>query len=118
VAEFSVRVDADTSAKECRLAVGGEVDIDTADRLAQAGLLAIAEHSTRTLVVDLQGVTFMDSTGLKAMLTLRDGATTAGTRMLLRNVSAQVQKILSITALDQVLAPETVEESPGTLPHD
>jgi hypothetical protein len=38
--------------------------------------------------------------------------------MLLRNVSAQVQKILSITALDKVLAPETVEGSPATLPHD
>jgi anti-sigma B factor antagonist len=118
VAEFSIRVDANTSADECRLAVVGEVDIYTADQLAQAGLLAIAEHSTRTLVVDLQEVTFMDSTGLKALLTLRDGATTAGTRMLLRNVSAQVQKILSITALDKVLAPETVEGSPATLPND
>ena len=118
MAEFSVRVDTNTSADECRLAVSGEVDIDTADGLSQAGLLAVAEHSTRTLVVDLQEVTFMDSTGLKAMLTMRDGATTAGTRMLLRNVSAQVQKILTITGLDQVLASETVKESPGTLPHD
>ena len=118
MAEFSVRVDTNTSADECRLAVSGEVDLDTADQLAQAGLRAIAEHSTRTLVVDLQEVTFMDSTGLKAMLTMRDGATKAGTRMLLRNISAQVQKILTITALDQVLAPETVEENPATLPHD
>jgi anti-sigma B factor antagonist len=118
VAELSVRVDANASASECRLVVVGEVDLDTADRLAQAGLLAIAEYPTRTLVVDLQEVTFMDSTGLKALLTLRNGATGAGTRMLLRNVSAQVQKILSITALDQVLAPETVEESPVTFPHD
>lgn len=116
MAEFSVRVDANAGASECRLAVVGEVDIDTADRLAQTGLLALAEHPAMTLVLDVRDVTFMDSTGLKAMLTLRTAATTAGTRMLLRNVSTQVQKILSLTALDRVLTPETVEESPATLP--
>ena len=45
MAEFSVRVDADTSAKECRLAVGGEVDIDTADRLAQADFVLTMTRS-------------------------------------------------------------------------
>lgn len=129
MAEFSVHADASASDHECQLVVAGDVDIDTADQMAQAGLLAIAQHPTRALVVDLREVTFMDSTGLKAMVTLRDGATRAGTHIRLRNVPTQVRKILAITALDGLLAPdeaatptptgsapETIDDNPETLP--
>jgi anti-sigma B factor antagonist len=112
VAESSVHGAANAPAGRCLLAVAGDVDITTADQLAQAGLRAVTEHPTRTLVLDLREVTFMDSTGLNALLTLRDAATRAGTQLRLRDIPRQVQKILAITALDQLFAPHRHRHDP------
>ncbi len=48
----------------------GELDMATASRLEAAVAAAIA-RGDRELVLDLRGVTFMDSTGLRALLRAR-----------------------------------------------
>ena len=50
--------------------VGGEVDLETASQLGDHALDALRDVSPH-LVLDLAGVTFMDSTGLKVLLSIQ-----------------------------------------------
>jgi anti-anti-sigma factor len=53
---------------ELRLLVRGELDIATAPRLAAA----MPDEQAPSVLLDLSGVSFMDSTGLRAVLALHD----------------------------------------------
>lgn len=53
------------------------------------------------LLVDLGGVTFMDSTGLNALLLARTEAARAGTTLHLARPSHTVARVLEITGADQ-----------------
>jgi anti-anti-sigma factor len=75
--------------------VTGEVDMATAGQL----LGALAPDSGRPFVIDLTDTTFMDSSGLAALAI----AHKRGDPIVLRNPSATVRKILTISGLDQAL---------------
>lgn len=55
------------------LAVTGEVDVDTAPALRDTAL-AMLNRGADHLVIDLRGVTFMDSTGLGSLLRMHHRA--------------------------------------------
>lgn len=78
--------------------LSGELDIATA---AQGGLaIARAERDQApTLELDLSGLTFIDSTGLRLLLAVRERALAADRRLVLRRGPYAVQRILEITAL-------------------
>jgi len=76
----------------------GELDLAAAPRAAEA--IARAERRRpRTLELDLSGLVFMDSTGLRLMLTTRERALAAGRRLLVRRGPNAVQRVFEITAL-------------------
>jgi anti-anti-sigma factor len=80
------------------LAVGGEVDIATADSFRQALLDA---QRSRRVVVDLSGVTFMDSAGVNALV----GAyhrVSAGDELRLVGLRPNVRRVFEITGLLEV----------------
>ena len=82
------------------VSVGGEVDLDTASQLNDHALDAVREVSPH-VVLDLSGVTFMDSTGLKVMLSIQRRATLAGGSFAVACPGRPVRKILALTGLDQ-----------------
>ncbi len=91
--------------------VGGEVDLETASQLGDAAVEAVQGVSPH-LVLDLSGVTFMDSTGLKVLLTSQRRAQLAGGSFALAGASRTVQRILALTGLDQSIpAFPTVDEA-------
>lgn len=53
----------------------------------------------RTLELDLSGLGFMDSTGLRLLLDARGRALAQGRRLLLRRGPRAVQRVFEITAL-------------------
>ena len=61
------------------VALSGEVDLATIERVEEA--LAPMAHG-RTLVMDLRGLTFMDSTGLRLLLQLDLRARAEGWRLV------------------------------------
>ena len=63
-----------------------------------------------TLVIELGEVTFLDSTGLSALWTLRQNAATNGGRLLLSSPSEAVNRVLQLTKLDKVFDYSTAEE--------
>ncbi len=81
----------------------GEVDIYTAPRFKEC-LLELLESGVSRVVVDLSGVTFIDSTALGVLiggvrrLHDRDG------RMALVVTSRPVERVLTVTGLDRVFA--------------
>ena len=83
--------------------VGGEVDLDTASQLGDHALDAVRDVSPH-VVLDLTGVTFMDSTGLKVLLSVQRRAELAGGSFGVAGPSRSVRKILALTGLDQTFA--------------
>ena len=78
----------------------GEIDLSNATRLQdQLSLLVEQSH----VVVDLSEVTFIDSTGLSALIVSHRRATTAQTGLHLGGATGTVQRLLELTQLDRHL---------------
>jgi anti-sigma B factor antagonist len=96
------------------VSVSGEVDLETASQLGDHALDALRDVSPHVLL-DLTGVTFMDSTGLKVLLSIQRRADLAGGSFAIAGASRSVRKILSVTGLDQTFTiHDTVDEAPTT----
>jgi anti-sigma B factor antagonist len=80
------------------VAVAGEVDVDTAPRMRQA--LAAALQEASQVVVDLGAVTFLDSSGLSALIAAQQGADAAGVTLRLRHPAPVVRRLLALTGMD------------------
>jgi anti-sigma B factor antagonist len=88
---------------QVRLAVSGDLDLASAEQLANRALALIPDAPDR-LVVDFSGVAFCDSAGIRALLTVRRAALEAGREMRLTGVrDRHVRWVLHVTALDTVI---------------
>jgi len=87
--------------------VVGEIDIASADEFGDR-LLDCLERSD-SLEVDLGGMTFMDSSGLGALVRLRTEAEIAGKNVALINVSQSMARLLKVTGLQGLFDVELPE---------
>jgi anti-anti-sigma factor len=76
----------------------GEIDIAVMSELSP---LLVAEED---VVVDLSHVSFMDSSGIAALLRAHRLQTTTGHRLLVRGAHGPVSRVLEITGADSVLS--------------
>jgi anti-anti-sigma factor len=81
------------------VAVRGEIDYANCDELASAVRDAVAEWSPTVVHVDLQGATFMDSTGLGALIEGYRATTDAEARFVVINPSHAFRRVLDVTGL-------------------
>jgi anti-anti-sigma factor len=84
------------------LELQGELDMACAHQLDEALDGADLDRSG-AVVLDLRGVRFLDSTGLKAIFRARKAVHESGRRFAVTEGSAQVQRLLSLTRLDEHL---------------
>jgi anti-sigma B factor antagonist len=92
------------------LLLDGEVDISARGRLQAA--FADAQKSATEVVVDVSGVTFMDSTGINALVRARKSAPD-GARLQVVGASGQVRRVLETTGVADLVCeggPETKTE--------
>jgi anti-anti-sigma factor len=84
------------------LKLEGELDMASAELLAQ---LADGEElrSEAMLVLDLQQLRFIDSTGLRAILTTLEHCRERGQEFAITPGSQQVQRLLSVTGVAEHL---------------
>jgi anti-sigma B factor antagonist len=87
------------------VAVRGEVDLYTAPRLWEAIDAAMA-GTPRELVIDLSGVTFLDSTGLNVLVQTHKRLRPISGSVIIRGAGGQVYKTLELTKLNKVLTVE------------
>ncbi|MGK5447396.1 STAS domain-containing protein [Streptomyces radiopugnans] len=78
----------------------GEIDLHTAPALTEAAR-GVAEP-WREMVVDLSGVSFMDSAGLHALIGLSQRCRARGGRLTVTGVREQPARLLDLTGLSEV----------------
>ena len=78
----------------------GDIDLATADDFVARGANLLT-HSPPgvSLIVDLGEVTFLDSSGLSALVRLRRAAEARGSQLLLRDVPERVAVLLDLSGL-------------------
>ena len=81
------------------LAVHGELDVEGAPELRRALIEAIDEHPGRTLVIDLEGVDFIDSAGLGVLVGGLKRARDAEGELVLVATGQNVVRVLELTGL-------------------
>ena len=93
------------------LLVGGEVDVATAPRLREQ-LIALVNDGRHHLVIDLEAVDFIDSTGLGVLIGALKRVRTQGGELALVCTERRILKVFEITGLDRVFRiGGTVEEA-------
>jgi anti-sigma B factor antagonist len=85
------------------VAVNGEVDVYSAPALKDK-ITELLESGKNTLIIDLSGVAFLDSTGLGALVEARTAATESGGTLPLVCNQERILKLFTITGLDGVFA--------------
>lgn len=80
----------------------GELDIATAPQLEQAIAEATAGGAD-TLVLDMRGVTFMDSTGLRTLVQTHQRSETEGFGLSIWRGPSQIDRLLSVSGLESIL---------------
>jgi len=101
---FTYTVDRDARQVTVRLA--GEIDLAAAPRVESAIEEALAGEEGVEITIDLEGVTFLDSTGLRVLVAAHARCAGEGRSLTLVNPSASVSRILEITGLGQTLLAE------------
>lgn len=79
------------------LSLDGELDMANAPHLQQA--IDGEDAGTRAVVLDLQRLTFLDSTGLRVILAARERCQERGQQFAITRGSEQVQRLLSVTGV-------------------
>jgi anti-anti-sigma factor len=79
-----------------RLAVAGELDIASVDEL-RAALSAALDQGPSAVLVDLDALTFMDSTGISALVAAHRQAAAGGVVLTVVNSRGIVRRVLELT---------------------
>ncbi|MEV1288544.1 STAS domain-containing protein [Micromonospora sp. NPDC049679] len=108
VAEVRVEMTLDTRTEadgrgRLILHVHGDVDLGTETLLGAALTEALADRAVREVVVDLAGVPFLDSTGVRVLLEGRRTALARGAALTVRNPRRVVHHVLQVTGVAEAL---------------
>jgi anti-sigma B factor antagonist len=106
--DLSIDVESEPGRQTVRLS--GALDLQTKLAVLEAGQSAMAEAPDAALVLDLEGVSFIDSSGIGALVQLGGDADEAGVDFALLEPSARVVRILEVTGL---LDRWTIEHTPA-----
>ncbi|HEV7205478.1 MAG TPA: STAS domain-containing protein [Jatrophihabitans sp.] len=106
----SLAVRSTRSGDRAVLSVSGELAEYGIAELTTPALEALADRSVRVVVVDLAGVTFLDSTGIGELVSLHATAGDVGARLVLRNPTERVLQVLRLIKMDRVF---TIDPTPG-----
>jgi anti-anti-sigma factor len=79
------------------LRLAGRFDTQNSLALRNAAKPLLGAEDVSALVIDLEQVSFIDSSGLGLLLLLREQATAVGKSIILSRCSPEVMKVLSIT---------------------
>jgi anti-sigma B factor antagonist len=92
-----------------RAVVTGDLDVSVTDRL-EARLVALREAGATSLIVDATDVTFLDSSGLRALVHARNAFEQEGGSFVIDGMSPAVQRVLDLCGmLDLGVAPGVAE---------
>ena len=88
--------------EEARIALSGELDMAATLKLEPV-VDRILDAGTRSLVLDLSELTFIDSTGMALLVGVNERAGAAGAHLTLLRPQEHVGRVLEVTGLDGLL---------------
>ena len=97
----NLRIEVADTTSPTTVVLTGEIDLSTARRVREA-LIAISNSGETSVVVDMTNVTFVDSTGLSALVGPLKRFRSMNGEIVLRSPSKGVRKVLEITGLTRV----------------
>ena len=97
-----LRVDHTVHADTADITAHGEIDLATVSSLRSAITTALAEGA-RHLVLHLEGVTYIDSSGLGTLIGAHKRVASSGGSMTVRCNRPRILRLFAITGLDRVL---------------
>ncbi len=97
---LSVSVEADGDA--VKLAARGEMDLATAD-IVDRELVKAEASDARRIILDLSGVEFIDSSGLKVLVYAARRSNSDSNRLAVMPGTGQVAKMLKLTGIEEFL---------------
>jgi anti-sigma B factor antagonist len=86
------------------LVVNGDVDLATAQQFVAAAQAWATSGTQGPVRLDLRGVTFLDSTGISALLEIRRTAAESGTAVVVVGQSAAVDRVLAVAGIADLFA--------------
>jgi anti-sigma B factor antagonist len=92
------------------VAVGGELDLASAPEVARAMRDLLEDQAHLDVVLDLGGVTFIDSSGVSAILDAHSALCGRNGRITISHPSASVQRVFHILGLDDPVHVQTLAE--------
>lgn len=88
------------------LLVKGEVDVYTAPKLKEA-LVPLTKHEGAKVIVDLEDVSYMDSTGLGVFIGALKSTKEYNSELRLVSMQDRVRRLFEITGLDSIINIDT-----------
>jgi anti-sigma B factor antagonist len=95
-------IDVNREGERVVLRLDGDLDLASVPLLESEVELAMLDDKA-TIVLDLRGLEFLDSTGLRTILLLDKRCTERGQTFALVRGSEQVQRLMSMTRVDEHL---------------
>ena len=99
--------------KHVVVAVSGEIDVRIRAQLVSSILAAVDTPGVKTVVVELTHTSFLDASGIGALLLGREAARTAGVGYRVVGISGQVCQVLEIANVLEVLLEPSEPECDG-----
>src|SRR6266566_2064843 len=97
--------------------VGGEVDLDTCPQLRGA-LAELVDQGSYHLVVDLEQVSFLDSSGIGVLMGVQRRLREHGGSLRLAAPAARLRRVLELTGVTTVLPISPTDEGRSIEPLD
>jgi anti-anti-sigma factor len=85
------------------VALNGEVDYDTAQEFREAVSSALHAANVHAIVVDLGGVTFLDSTGVGTLVVASRICAELGVRLQVCNVHPFIARLFAVLGVSETL---------------
>ena len=85
-----------------QVTIRGELDLDRADEVANQ-LSELSGQGATSVIVDVTGLSFIDSSGLRALLSAREQLEAGGATMQVTNLSPAVERVLDMTGTRTLL---------------
>jgi anti-anti-sigma factor len=98
----ALRISCERDGDVYAIRLSGELDLATADRV-QRELDRVEACDARSIILDLSGLTFMDSTGVRLLLSAHARSRADSDRLIMLRGSAPVQRVLQLTGVVDLL---------------
>jgi anti-sigma B factor antagonist len=98
---------------ELLITLRGEVDYESAQELRAAISRVLQLNAVRTLVINLAGVTFIDSTGIGTLVVARRICAEVGVKLQVHEANPFIGRLFTVVGVADALGlPEVAEPSP------